>query len=406
MNAIVFWKLLSELSLYFALAHFIATPAGAEGALLGNSLMLALAGTLGRAIDRAGHPRWRWAALALLIPAFLWTQSWIEAALLLLPAAYVCAMLARHLGDGTYYEYHDQYEFGLPLMGGAGLLLLIFWSADGLSAHVLPHMLAYLVSGVLALRLLRHSDDMLKSRRLRIYNLVSVLAICGAGWLITSEAAMNGLKAVLGFLFRTLVAPVIALLGYVMGAIMTGLWMLISQIGYQGDSELLNGLMQQADDEVARALEQGEINEVPANVLMGIIVLAAFVLLAVMLFRFLKKPRAQRENAIHEVRSTIDGAVRDPRSTLFDRSARARIRATYRKFLALLTDSGASLHPADTTADIDRIAQSALCSPPEVEHLREVYCRARYGAAEPDDADAEAAKRAWRAIRDHVKKMK
>ena len=69
MNAIVFWKLLSELSLYFALAHFIATPAGAVSALLINSLMLALAGTLGRAIDRAGHPRWRWAALALLIPA-------------------------------------------------------------------------------------------------------------------------------------------------------------------------------------------------------------------------------------------------------------------------------------------------------------------------------------------------
>lgn len=406
MNLILFWKLLSELSLYFALAHFIATPLGASGAMLPSSLMLVLAGTLGRALDRAGHPRWRWAALALAVPAFVWANNWIDAALLVLPAAYVFLMLLRHVGDASYYEYHDQYKFGLSLMAGSGALLLVFWSAESLSAHILPHMFCYLVSGVLALRLLRHSEEMLKSPRLRAYNLISVAALCGAGWLITSDAAMNGLKAALNFLYELLIVPVIMLLSYVMGWIMTGLWMLISQIGYQGESELLNDLTQQADEEVARAFEQGAVNEVPSNVIMGAVILLIAILLAMMLFRFLKKSRPQRENAIHEVRTTIDDAVRNPRGSLFDRDPRARVRAIYRKFLALLAGSGITVRATHTTADIDAHARSALCNPPGTDQLRDVYRRARYGEAEIGEADVDEAKRAYRAIREHVKSLK
>ncbi len=406
MNFILFWKLLSELSTYFALAQFLATPLGASGSLLPSCIALVLTGTLGRGLDRAGHPRWRWAALLLAVPAFAWAKNWIDVALLALPTAYVFAMLLRHLGDGNYYEYHDQYKFGLKLMGGVCALLLVFWSAGRLSAHILPYVFCFLVGGVLALRLLRHSEEMLNNPRLRAYNLLSMAALCGAGWLITSEAAMRGLKAVLGALFEALVVPVITLLSYLMGLVMMGLWTLISKIGYQGESEMLNDLTQQADEELAQAFEQGPVNEVPANVILGAIILVAFVLLAILLFRFLKKPRPQRENAIHEVRTTIDGAVRNPREKLFDRDPRARVRATYRKFLALLSGSGEEIRPTYTTADIDVRARSALGDPPGTERLREVYRRARYGEAEIAESDADEAKRAYREIRDHVRKRK
>lgn len=403
MNAILMGKLLTELSAYFTVAQFIGTPAGSSGSLMGSSLLLVLAGVLGRAADRAGHPRWRWAALLLAIPAFRIAENRIDRLLLVLPAAYVTAMLARRMGDTTYYQYHDQYRRGLPLMGAAAALLLVFWTAEGMSERVLPHMLCYLVGGVLTLRLLRHSDGMLRSRRLQAYNLLSVGALGVAGWLITSRAAVNALKASLSFLYERMVIPVVMLIGYVMGAIMTGIWMLLSRIDYQGDSELLNDLMQQADREAAEGFEQGAINELPTDVLVGAFILIVFALLAVMLFRFLKKPQAQRQNAIREVRSTIDGAVHAPRARLFDREPRARIRAVYRKFLSLCIGAGAQIARTDTTERIDAIARSALIQPPETACLRDVYRRARYGEAEITESDAEEARRAYRAIREHVK---
>ena len=405
MNTILFWKLLTEISLYFSFAQFIGAIAGASDNLLRSALLLTLMGTIGRAIDRKGHPRLRWFSLVLLIPAFLLTEKWLDAALLIIPAAYVLLMLQRHLGDTSYYEYQHQYMNGVKLMCVVGVLLLFAWQHPVIADYVLPYVFCYLVGGVLALRQLRHSDDMVGSKRLWINNMTSVLALCVAGLLLTSDAAGKAALGVLKFIFNKIFYPIIALFTWIMSLIMYALWTVVSKIDFGENSESLQELSNFAEEASETFGEQAQINNISTEVIMGAFLVCIFGALAYMMFRFLKKSTEQKQNAIHEVRSRITDVAANPRESLFDRGPRARVRATYRKFISLCIGAGGKIHRTDTTADIERIAQAALLTPPRTKDLQQIYRKARYSDQEITDADADEAKAAYQAAKSYYKKM-
>ena len=122
-----------------------------------------------------------------------------------------------------------------------------------------------------------------------------------------------------------------------------------------------------------------------------------------MMFRFLRSSGEQRQNSLREVRSRLEDVASSPRESLFDRSPRAKVRATYRKFIGLCIGAGAKIRRSDTTGDIDRLARYALLNPPQTGELTEVYRRARYSEAEITDDDVSAAKAAYQAVKAHYK---
>lgn len=405
MNIILFWKTLTELSLYFSFAHFVGAIAGATEPLLRSVLLLALTGTLGRAIDRKGHPRLKYLALALMVPVFWLTGNLVDKLLLIIPAAYVVLMIHRNAGDTSYYEYQRQYMFGVKLLCVIGVLLLMAWQHPVVADYVLPYVLCYLAGGVLALRLLRHSDEMLGSRSLWLHNVISILGLAGVGLLLTSEAAG---KAALGFmkmLFDFIVYPLTCLLTWIMSHVMYLILLAVSKIEFGEQEGGLQMLAETAEDMTEKMMEQGEINTLPTEVIMGAILVLIFGALAFMMVKFLKKSSAQRQNTIHEVRSRLDDAVRDHRDSAFDRGPRGKVRATYRKFINLCIGAGAKISRADTTEDIERQAQYALLKPPMTKELQAVYRRARYSAEEITEADVAEAKQAYQAAKAHYKKV-
>ena len=137
---------------------------------------------------------------------------------------------------------------------------------------------------------------------------------------------------------------------------------------------------------------------------MGAFLVAIFAALAWMMLRFLRRSSDQRQNNISEVRSRIDDVMTSPRESLFDRSPRAKVRATYRKFIGLCVGAGAKIRRTDTTEDIDRLAKYALLKPPQTDDLREIYRKARYSAAEVTEADADNIRQAYHAVKSHYKK--
>lgn len=405
MNIILFWKTLTELSLYFSFAHFIGALAGASETLLRSALLLVLAGTLGRAIDRKGHPRLRWISLALLVPAFWLTGNLIDKLLLVIPAAYIVLMIQRNAGDTSYYEYQRQYMFGVKLLCVVAVLLLMAWQHPVVAEYVLPYVLCYLAGGVLALRLLRHSDEMMSSKSLWLHNVLSVLVLCGAGLLITSPAAGKAALAFLKMLFNIIVYPITQLLAWIMSHVMYLILLAVSQIDFGEQEGGWQMLAETAEDMSEKMLEQGEINTLPTEVLMGAILVLIFGALAFMMFKFLKKSSAQRQNAIHEVRSRLDDVVSNPRENLFDRGPRGKVRATYRKFIGLCVNAGAKISRTDTTEDIERLAQYALVKPPQTKDLQQIYRKARYSTQEVTEADVAEAKQAYQAAKAHYKKV-
>ena len=405
MNIIVFWKTLTELSLYFSFAHFVGALAGATEPLLRSALLLVLAGTLGRAIERKGHPRLKYLALVLLVPVFWLTGNLVDKLLLVIPAMYVLLMIHRNAGDTSYYEYQRQYMFGVKLMAVIGVLLLMAWQHPIVADYVLPYVLSYLAGGVLALRLLRHSDEMLGSRSLWLHNLISILTLGGVGLLLTSKTAG---KAALGFmkmLFDVIVYPLTCLLTWIMTHVMYLILLAVSKIEFGNQEGGLQLLAETAEDMTEKMMEQGEVNTLPTEVIMGAFLALIFGALAFMMVKFLKKSSVQRQNAIHEVRTRLDDAIRDPREGFFDRGPRGKVRATYRKFINLCINAGAKIRRTDTTEDIERLAQYALEKPPMTKELQTIYRRARYSAEEITEADVAEAKQAYQAAKAHYKKV-
>ena len=408
MSLILFWKTLSEIALYFSFAHFIGGLAGATDNLLRQTILLTLAATLAAAIDRKGDARFklRWLALvALYIPAFRLCDKWLDAALLAIPAVYVFMMTLRRSADTSYYEYQRQYKFGLKLMCAVGVMMLMAWQHPMLDDYVLPYVLIYMVSGVLALRLMRHSDDMQANSRLWVHNVLSLIPVAVAGLLITSPAAGRAALATIKFIFYKLIYPIIALFTWIMSWIMYALFTVASKIEF-GENPGLQEIQSFAQEMSESIYEQGEITTLPTEVIMGIFLTLIFGGLLFMMLRFLRKNGEQRQNSIREVRSRIEDVAVAPREMLFDRSPRAKVRAVYRKFIGLCVGAGAQIRRTDTTEDIERMAQYALAKPPQTGDLKDVYRRARYSAEEITEADVSAAKAAYQAAKAHWKKIK
>lgn len=403
MSLILFWKTLTELSLYFSFAHFIGALAGASGALTLQSLLLSAAAMIAAAIDRRGHTSRRYWALLLLIPVFWLAENWIDRGLLAIPALYLILMVDRRISDTSYYEYQRQYKTGVKLMCVVGVLLLMAWQHPTISDFVLPHVFCYLVGGVLALRLLRHSDNMQSSRSLWLHNILGLLPVGVAAVLFSSPAAGRAALATLKFLFNVLVYPVVALFSYIMTWIMYALFTIASKIEV-GENPMMKEMQEFAQENTDRIMQQGEINTLPTEVIMGAFLVVIFAALAWMMLRFLRRSSDQRQNNISEVRSRIDDVMTSPRESLFDRSPRAKVRATYRKFIGLCVGAGAKIRRTDTTEDIDRLAKYALLKPPQTDDLREIYRKARYSAAEVTEADADNIRQAYHAVKSHYKK--
>lgn len=403
MSLILFWKTLTELSLYFSLAHFIGALAGVSGALMLQSLLISAAAMIAAFIDRRGHTSRRYAALLLLIPVFYLTQNWIDRAMLAIPTMYIVLMVDRRISDTSYYEYQRQYKTGVKIMCVVGVLLLMAWQHPKIADYVLPHVFCYLVGGVLALRLLRHSDNMQSSRSLWLHTVLGLLPVGVAALLFSSPAAGRAALAVLKFLFNILVYPVIALFSYVMTWIMYALFTIASKIEV-GENPAMKEMQEFGMENAERIMEQGEINTLPTEVIMGAVLVAIFIALAWMMLKFLRRGGDVRQNHISEVRTSLDAATDIPRESIFDRSPRARVRATYRKFIGLCVGAGATIRRTDTTEDIDRLAKYALLKPPQTDDLREIYRKARYSAQEVTDTDVEEIKNAYHAVKSHYKK--
>lgn len=403
MSLILFWKTLTELSLYFSIAHFVGSLAGSTGDLLRNSLILSAAAMIAAAVDRKGWTKWRYAALLALIPAFYLTGSMIDKGLLLIPAMYTVLMVHRRIGDTSYYEYQRQYKMGLKILCVVGVLLLMAWQHPAVADFVLPHVFCYLVGGVLALRLLRHSDNMQSSGRLWLHNILSLLPVGVAALLVSSPAAGRAALAVLKFIFNRLIYPIIALFTYIMSWIMYAIFTVVSKIDF-GEGEGMQELQQFAMENTEKIMEQGEINTLPTDVILGAILVLIFGALAWMMLKFLRKSSDVRQNSISEVRTRINDVMESPRDSLFDRTPRAKVRATYRKFIGLCVSAGAKIRRTDTTEDIERLAQYALSKPEGTGDIRDIYRKARYSEAEITDADVSQIKTAYQSAKAHYKK--
>ncbi len=398
MDAAIVLKLLADMALWLAAAGFFAPtlPFAAP------ALLVAACGSASAAL--AGKkPPVRLLPLLPVLLVFLWIHSWADALVLVPPCAYVLFAAAAGRFGVEYDSFAGVFKPAATILALAVLSAFVFAPAGAAAKNALPYTVSYVIAGVLLLRLLRHDEAARRSPGALLLGVAAPLAAVAAAVLLTGAGALGALGDALGFLYRTLVAPILMGLAYavygVAWAFARALRFLFSPSGAEGNGEPV--ALPEIPDAGQLLPERGE-SPLGAQILIALGALAAL-FTAYLLFRKLLGTRvAPAAFAANETRSRLDGPPSSQkRAPFYARTPRDAVRRVYRRFLLLVEDAGTKLPPSATSLDAVNAAISYFDAA-AAGQLRELYLLARYSAHEITRADVKRA----RTLLETVKKSK
>lgn len=292
------------------------------------------------------------------------------------PMAAYCAYLI-HGGNLTlsYDTYREFFIIGAKFLAGCFLFASI--NVDWL--RVLPYGVLYFAAGAFLLRNLRLGSG--SNWRRMVLNLMSLLGtvVLGAVLCLVVYGALRLLLYPAGALYFGVMDGLLELVRegvYLFGEVITYLIMFFAALLYKRRSEGVEVNGSEGGGQQMKPPENVEPNEL-VNFIAG----AALILLAAALLIFLarkaaklmKRRRAPQGRRVYTQRIPVIGDQRGAKVT----GNRARVRAIYRKFLALVLERGGEIRPDHTSKDVMHIA-STLMGGRECAALRDVYIAARY----------------------------
>lgn len=391
MNLVFFLKSLSESALYFSLAGLALSWFGVPLEARVPLLLIALANALCRAADNRGPVRY--VPLALLLPCFFFARSLPAAAVLLLPMVFTVFSVCRRLFFPQYTDSVDAFRRGLlsaVLLAAASL----FGAWRAVISVSLPFFVVFLTSGVLMLRMLRHEEETMRRPRFVLVNALLVAAVLALGALLGTPAALHGLFAFVGLIYRGVIVPLLLCAAYLLAWVALLIAKLLSRLRgrapHQAEetvAEFAAGMRDYLGDVTPR-----EPSAIFQNAMLGLFVLAAVIGAVLYFKRRLSRLRAAETDGVREARTLAApyAAPRAPRELFAPRDPRRAVRWHYRRFLALYRKLGGHTPPTCNSADIARGA-AAYFHAEQVEQLRDLYLQARYSEADIPRADAERA---------------
>ena len=370
---------LTELSFYYAFASFVAVCGGSRYALAGLILQ-AVCFTLSAVLEKN-----RMLRMAALVPmALFWLLPDVRLADTLLyipPAIYVIRLSysgAYSLDWGRHVELFS--VFWKAYTPFAFLLLLIGMLPE-LAQASMPIALIMLVGSVLLMRSLRHEPETYCQKWYQFFNAATVTVVLVIAALMSTKAFLETCAAALAASYRTFVLPLLmlALTGFVY--ILRAVVWLVSLLNIrlpenQGEApELqLDGIAEDLGLDKLAGEPVGEKYLIALCILMAVVVLYFFFRWMMRLGWGQKQPPEAREERL-EMDGATDEKVRKARPG----SAVQRVRAQYRKFLKFYISSGGELDSTYTSLDVEQGAKRRRFMPENLEELRGIYIRARYG---------------------------
>ena len=385
---------------YFALAAIFPSYAGAflpVGAVL---LLTALSSLL---LQKQRNIPIR--ILCGLLPALGLLAACSSAeALFTVPALLIWFVIAVSGKNTVHYEDY-KFWFGVPALLTLVLLLVsLSRSMSDLSVSGLSVLCAaaYPVCGVVVLRRKRMGPGVGAGARL-----MNVAELFGAALIgILACALLWGLLSVSGKILEILLLP----LGMLIGAVprlLAWLAQLFNRIPASEELQTTQPLTEPGSQVFVpeEAIESTEAQdyawaETAGRVFVCVLLLALFVLIAVLAYKAVKKLRAggSKENrqyaaASHE--KSASGPKRKKKKKAAVESNRQKIRAIYREYLAYIRLNGVAV-VRHTTSEEALSASKQLGESDAAGELRLLYIRARYNDTEPPgDEDVRRAKELW-----------
>ncbi len=394
MNLAFFLKIFADLCFYGTFAAFFASAYGLTGSLLPQFALLALSAALSRMAGKRwpGKPTGLLPLLLCLSAFLLPTQT--AGLVILAPAAlYVMFCCATGRTQPVYYDAIDVFRLELKLLILPAVMAVALMQVRRAEAFSLPYLLAFFLSSVMLLRMLRHDEATLSQTRFRVMNGLTLAGLCLVCGVLGSPQfrglaglALKGIWKILSYPFLLIFGGLGAGLIWALEAILP------DELNFEGIKqealEFPTGTEEVWQDQLTE--QASDPSRIAAWVVSGLLIALA-VLAAVLLFRKLAAARRTDSAAGPEQRRFSAAAMPPPQRPLTRLSARTpdlQVRYWYQQLLHKTGQEGGTLKPSMDTRQQSREEESAFPRRgQEIARLRQLYLPARYkGQATAEDA--------------------
>jgi|GEM_PF-1121026 len=403
MELVFLCKMLSDLSLYFALSLYIYAWIGHNPSVFPPLFIMILSVMLSYRLRGSQKPAMRLLPLSLMLFCFLFPENFLDGLLLVPPCLYVGFVVKRQLFRLDYNTQHDAFMLGLkllPLLLFPSLFTLDFVQ---LQQGALPFVLLFLVFGVLLMRMLRHDAATVEQPRFKLQNAAALILFCLLGFEMSRGSVLHAFSLFLSAIYRILISPLIMLAAYGL-SMFAYLFALFLKLFFR-DIEVTR-----PESEVSEAFSEalGTANIRHVALPPWLILLVKLLLVAVILFlvflvlrRFLRRKPVLPTDSTPEMREALailNEPVRIPKDLFPPHDPRQAIRYYYRKFLRIYLSLGLPFSRSKTSAEIQDDA-ALYFELDLLSALRNLYAKARYHTAEPTPEDAAEARRLYLALK-------
>ncbi len=405
------YKLIFDLGVCCSLGAFLLYFVGGATLNAGGFLILIVAAALTLVRSEKRKQSILFVIIIPVLGGLILRLTWTSLLIYLPIWGYLVYLLVSDRLIVTRGEFLDQVRRILLFCLILPLFMLVKLSTFGQALRAaLPYLVVTIVSVISMLRHLRTLQLRKEQKGFysqQLWEMIMFLAVCV---LLTFARAPQNLLVVIRLLYQNLFLPVLSLIGFIIGGIIS---LIISMLSMEGCSR--KALPHGNDDWIDRLIDIPEIEKVTVSsnawilpllysfgIILGLIVLFFF-------FRWLigDKGNHKLPAGVSEIRETLEGPNerKNNRRWRYSKEPAERIRYYYLKYLLHLRAKKISILSGDTTREVDQKYSDTLADPSCEQReasirLKRLYRKARYQKKEEiTGEEAEQAKKLYHTIK-------
>ena len=343
----------------------------------------------------------RWSGLAAIIPCLFLAASAGSVLAALPMMVYLLLYVYNNRLVPDYYYAAERFCYSMIVVG---VILLISLAVNAQSWKLgLPYLFLYISLSITLLRLLRHDDQMARSRRFRILNLLEVILVCGAGFAASQPEILDLLRAAWLWFAGHVLLNLAALIMYALQWVLFAVAWLFTRIfgGFHLDMENMPAMPAVEPVQPVLAQTADSIQAMPLFLRLALqgIGIAVLCLLTFMLLRALSGRIGRIEQTgVNDQRETLSDDKFPGSARRHPRDGVKGVRRQYRLALMALRARDGHVSPTMNTLQIQQ-ENSKIADPEALEVLRDIYLPVRYGYYVATPQDQKQAKAAVSRIR-------
>lgn len=388
-----FLKTLADLVYYMCFAALIGSLFGLKELLLAPAFLLSLGADLSMAINlRIENSLLRFVPLAVLIP-FLIIRRDLVSIVVLIPAILYCIFIVYKCYFRPHYGYTvDSFTQMRRLLSLTFLPLILLGALPFVEKYSAPYIIIYLLSMLMLLRMLRHSEETMREPKFLLINGISIALLCILSGILFSDKVLSFFSKAFSVLYRLILTPLAFVLTYLLMALF---WLLQKfSLSIEMPEEINPPI---TVEEGLSELYEPIVNN-PSNTIKYVLfaVLAALVfILFIFIFKKLTVAKQREAKGAADEQRVFISSVNPKKKALSRFNAKTpseQVRYWYLKFILLSIKRGAPLNHQMDTSQIEFYSSEVMKKNSEAaNHLRLLYLPSRYKES-ADATDAKDAK--------------